>query len=188
MDGGSENCNKAMLGLCELLVMKRLTKKVVWTRLPVGHSHADIDALFAKIWKLARSLSITSPRQYTKIIERALKAPDKIVNVKDVFMIPNLVEYLEKYTDKDIRNYAKLDDTKLQLIFEAVPIPNDYPGGVKVNDYPDKCCFIVTMSFFLSGDLQILRQGQSHRNRERCAECSMRVPSTSNTRHDSSKS
>jgi len=38
-DGGSENANWETLALAELLIIKGLTKKVVITRLPVGHTH-----------------------------------------------------------------------------------------------------------------------------------------------------
>jgi hypothetical protein len=49
IDGGSENTAKATLALCELLVAKRLPRKVVLSRLPVGHTHEDIDAVFGTI-------------------------------------------------------------------------------------------------------------------------------------------
>ena len=37
-----------MFGICELLVARGLIRKLVLTRLPVGHTHEDIDAKFAK--------------------------------------------------------------------------------------------------------------------------------------------
>lgn len=54
IDGGSENTAKAVIFLCELLVSKRLVKKVVLSRLLVGHTHADSDADFARIWSNIR--------------------------------------------------------------------------------------------------------------------------------------
>ena len=39
IDGGSENVAKAAMAIAELLVAKRLTRKVVISRLPVGHTH-----------------------------------------------------------------------------------------------------------------------------------------------------
>jgi hypothetical protein len=39
IDGGSENTSKATLAMAELLVAKGLTRKVVLTRLPPGHTH-----------------------------------------------------------------------------------------------------------------------------------------------------
>lgn len=50
IDGGSENTAKIVFFLCELLVAKRVVKKVVLTRLMVGHTHADTDADFGRIW------------------------------------------------------------------------------------------------------------------------------------------
>jgi hypothetical protein len=36
IDGGGENTAKIALALCELLIAKGLTKKIIVTRLPVG--------------------------------------------------------------------------------------------------------------------------------------------------------
>ena len=46
VDGGPENANAASLAMCELLIAKRLTKRIYFTRLMVGHTHEDIDAKF----------------------------------------------------------------------------------------------------------------------------------------------
>jgi hypothetical protein len=42
VDGGSENANKFVLGMLELLAIKRMVKTVWYTRLPTGHTHEDI--------------------------------------------------------------------------------------------------------------------------------------------------
>jgi hypothetical protein len=39
LDGGSENYNRTLLAVCEHIVAMRLTKQVIVTRLPVGHTH-----------------------------------------------------------------------------------------------------------------------------------------------------
>jgi hypothetical protein len=44
IDGGPENANQYLLATCELLVALGLVEKVILTRLPVGHTHEDIDA------------------------------------------------------------------------------------------------------------------------------------------------
>ena len=62
IDGGSENANHVMKGVCELIVARGLTKRVVLTRLPPGHTHEDIDAVFGKIWKyLAKRTILLCP-------------------------------------------------------------------------------------------------------------------------------
>ena len=65
LDGGSENISKAMIGLSELIVAKGLTKRLLITRLPVGHTHEDIDSKFAKIWVALRNKHV-STSQSTK--------------------------------------------------------------------------------------------------------------------------
>lgn len=42
VDGGSENANQFVLALCELLVAKRMTRVMYYTRLPVGKCQAHI--------------------------------------------------------------------------------------------------------------------------------------------------
>lgn len=54
IDGGAENTAKVVFMICELLIVHRLTKKIVLTRLMVGHTHCDIDAFFGQIWKRIR--------------------------------------------------------------------------------------------------------------------------------------
>ena len=102
IDGGSENSNKTILGLCESLVARRLVKKVLLTRLPTGHSHEDIDAVFAKIWTLTRNQPVLSPQQYEAAIKCALRKRDISVHVDDLFVIPDYTAYLEPYIDPEL--------------------------------------------------------------------------------------
>ena len=46
IDGGVENVAKTCIVMMELLVAKRLVRKIILTRLPVGHTHADIDVRY----------------------------------------------------------------------------------------------------------------------------------------------
>ena len=68
IDGGSENTAYAWLALCELIVARRLCKKIVLTRLMVGHTHEDIDSKFGILWRKIRSKFISTPQQYEKKI------------------------------------------------------------------------------------------------------------------------
>lgn len=49
VDGGSENANKYVLASLEILVSKRVVRKIIFSRLPTGHTHEDIDACFGTI-------------------------------------------------------------------------------------------------------------------------------------------
>ena len=77
MDGGSENANKYLLLFCELLIISGLTEHIYLTRLPVGHTHEDIDGKFAKIRKHARNRNIHTPMEYRELIITALP-PSKL--------------------------------------------------------------------------------------------------------------
>jgi hypothetical protein len=54
VDGGAENANKTVLAYLEWLVVKRVVRKIVYSRLPTGHTHEDIDATFGVIWRWFR--------------------------------------------------------------------------------------------------------------------------------------
>lgn len=49
VDGGNDNTATHVIGLAALVVAKGLTKKLVISRLKVGHTHEDIDSKFAFI-------------------------------------------------------------------------------------------------------------------------------------------
>lgn len=50
IDGGSENIAKTVYAAIEHLVFKKLCKEIIVTRLPVGHTHEDIDSRFGKVY------------------------------------------------------------------------------------------------------------------------------------------
>jgi hypothetical protein len=102
IDGGSENTSKHVLAICELLVARRLCKRLVLTRLPVGHTHEDIDSKFALIWKRLRDSFVLTPQQYSVAIKTALTSPKTNCNVHDIFAIPNYDKYMSKYIDKQL--------------------------------------------------------------------------------------
>ena len=91
IDGGSENTAKAVLLICELIICKRLCKKIVLTRLMVGHTHCDIDAVFGRLWKHMRNRSVLSPLEYADVIEKSLSTDFMPAKVQDIFVVPDYV-------------------------------------------------------------------------------------------------
>ena len=95
VDGGPENANKLLIGYCEYIVATGLTNEIVLSRLPVGHTHEDIDAKFAKIWTAARNTHVLTPHHYNDLILKALGGISKLkVLVVDIFVIPDYEDYL----------------------------------------------------------------------------------------------
>jgi hypothetical protein len=136
IDGGAENVSKSVLGICELLVARGLCKKLVLTRLPVGHTHEDIDSKFALIWKRMRDAFILTPQHYSEAVVTSLTTLKLACQVHNIFAIPNYTKYIDSYLDKKLGRYAKRgrtgqDWTQLQWTFVAVPMSVHFPCGVK---------------------------------------------------------
>jgi hypothetical protein len=133
IDGGPEKANIHYLAICFMLVAKGLCLKVVLTRLLPGHTHEDIDALFALIWQMVKDEIVLTPSELEAAI---LKAFNKLkdVKVKDIHAVPNYAKYFEGYCDLSIGRFAKEDWTQLQMTFEKVADAerDRYPLGVKM--------------------------------------------------------
>ena len=119
IDGGSENTAKATLAVAELLVARRLTKRVVISRLPVGHTHEDIDSVFGLIWTKMCSTNVFSPKQYKDLLFSACKNKEKKMSVIDLWSVPDYDRFFSSYINPDMQRYAKLEWSQLQIMFEA---------------------------------------------------------------------
>ena len=86
VDGGSENANRTILALCEWLVVKRMIKTVTYTRLPTGHTHEDIDACFAHIWRGMRQESVHTVDEYKEKIKNIFNGSLSVL-VSDLYVI-----------------------------------------------------------------------------------------------------
>ena len=131
VDGGCENANKFCIALCELLVANGMARQVIFTRLPVGHTHEDIDGRFGTLWNHFKNKPIWT---VDKFAERCLSAfQDGAENVKviDVNVVPDYVQFLEKSVDPHFANWAKEQDTMLQFKFESVDTSSSFPLGCR---------------------------------------------------------
>lgn len=134
VDGGSENTADHALGIIALIVTKKLAKKLIISRLPVGHTHENIDLKFAFIWKRVRDLFELTQVNYlehTQIVldltshicrnavEGCLRNNRVNCEVVDLFVVPNYEKYIRSCIIPDFGRYAKLrrngyDWTQLQ--------------------------------------------------------------------------
>ena len=128
VDGGSENANKYVLAALEFLVLKRVVQRIILTsRLPVGHTHEDIDAYFGTIASWFQRNIIQTPQDYKQQIENAFdgSADSKMkCNVEDVFVVPNYQSFFGESIDKNFGRMHKRKWTQHQYRFEAVTISN----------------------------------------------------------------
>eukprot|EP01039_Chlorochromonas_danica_P012126 gene12126-13782_t len=129
IDGGGENTAKITLAMCEFLVAKGLTKKIILSRLPVGHTHEDIDAVFAHIWKKVQGKHCLTPQAYKRIVEVALTAAgraERESQVYDLFAIPDYVKYCECKISA-WRQSAEDEAIELRKILNGVDIDKEVP-------------------------------------------------------------
>jgi hypothetical protein len=134
-DGGSENCNAEFVAICSLLVACGLVNKVVLTRLPVGHTHEDIDGLFALIWRKLRDEFVYTPSDFVKLIQLSLRKK-VYVNVIDLMVIPNYTKILDGCIDPNLGRWAKEEWAQLQLTFERAEKSAENLLGVKTTYRP----------------------------------------------------
>lgn len=131
VDGGSKNANKTLLAMLELLVSKRAIRRIHFTRLPTGHTHEDIDAVFAEIWSWFRDEIINTPSEFKRKLEEKFKTYSsthlKNMVVQDVFVVPDYKVFLADYILPIERLHTEMN-TKHQWRFECVPIYIFPPG------------------------------------------------------------
>ena len=130
-DGGGENANRFVLAFLEMLVAKRIVREVWFTRLPVGHTHEDIDGVFGVIARLVGGRVIYTIIEYQTLISQRFKASGVQCKFEDVFVVPNYVSVLSPHIDPQLSGLHKTTATQLQWRFEAIDISSHFPNGVK---------------------------------------------------------
>lgn len=101
------------------------------TRLPVGHTHEDIDARFGTIWDHVRLLTINTPNSYKDQLRASFpQSDDDHCAVIDIFWVPDYKAFFQPFIDCNLSHYSKLEDTKLQWHFEKTE-DLQFPLGVK---------------------------------------------------------
>ena len=129
MDGGSENANKFVLATLEALVAKRMSRVIYYTRLPKGHTHDDMDAIFGIIWKSRLHYdSAHTFNAWKKAVEETFTTERTTCEVMDMTMVvPDYSTFLEPFVDDKLSNLHKGETTQLQWRFEAVEISVGFP-------------------------------------------------------------
>ena len=119
-----------------------MTRKVILTRLPVGHTHEDIDGVFGNIWTFIDGKhSLYTPQAYKRVLMLALMQIHYAVHVRDIICVPDYQAWIRPYMG-EVERYAVGNWTQLQWMFEAVDHCSEsckcskcskYPTRVKVN-------------------------------------------------------
>jgi hypothetical protein len=67
IDGGPENTSKTFYAAIEQMVKHKIFREIHVCRLPVGHTHEDIDALFGVLWRSSRFKNLITPQDWKKM-------------------------------------------------------------------------------------------------------------------------
>ena len=127
-----------MIVWLELLVAKRLVTEIFFTRLPVGHTHEDIDGMFGHIWTWFRTQSCLTLEEYKQGVEHCFKSSTTAtISLTDVNVVPDYVQFILSHTD-GLDRWAKLELTVHQFHFSIVEPSIYFPLGVRVL-YRDYC-------------------------------------------------
>lgn len=86
---------------------KRLTRHIVLTRLLVGHTHEDIDAIFAIIWQHMKNNTAMTPQTYATLVAHACRNKASVVDVKDLWAVPDYQTYFTPFINPKLGRYAK---------------------------------------------------------------------------------
>jgi hypothetical protein len=136
IDGGSENANEILVGIAELLIHWGLTKRIFLTRLPVGHTHEDIDGKFGTIWQHTKMFNILTPQRQSELTVGAFKEQISRgfeVNVEDVVAVPDYRAYIKPYAwlTRAFKSTYEKPYTQLQFIVEKVDVSDEFPLGAR---------------------------------------------------------
>ena len=115
-----DNTAKAAFCMFELIVAKRIVDKVtkyayfilvnnfslikfqiIVSRLPVGHTHADIDARFGNIWKAAQGRWFKTPQSYRSMIVEVFEDNPLDTDVVDIWVVPDYAKILNDPSVRD---------------------------------------------------------------------------------------
>jgi hypothetical protein len=114
IDGAGDNVSKDTFAMCQLLVARGLFQKVVLSRLLVGHTHEDIDAMFGMIWTAFREAHIHTPTEFKSKFLKEFENHPIPVSLDDVFAVPDYANSLAGCIDPKFGKYAKEEYTQHQ--------------------------------------------------------------------------
>ncbi len=89
------------------MVARRVTRKIIVTRLMVGHTHEDIDSIFGLIWEKMKVNKSMTPGIYAQLLAAACKNKEKIVEVHDIWAVPDYGKFFKDCISPDLGHYAK---------------------------------------------------------------------------------
>lgn len=133
IDGASENANKALIGMLELMVHKGMAREIHLNRVPTGHTHDDIDGIFGVVWSHMENKCSETIDQYKNIlVEGFIKSKSShSAVVVEVNAILDYAKIIKPHIDPTFANFAREENTQHSWLFQHVDKSIDFPLGIK---------------------------------------------------------
>lgn len=104
IDGASDNTAKAVFAGIEHLVAEGLCGAIEVWRLPVGHTHEDIDSRFGVIQQHIRSDSYYTFREFLTAVHAAFDFSSQVTMVP-VYAIYDYKHFYDQFLDDELKIY-----------------------------------------------------------------------------------
>ena len=118
--------------MMELVIALDIGIEEIWLcRNPTGHNHADMDSKFGCIWVKSRKMVLKCPTNYKEMLYSTFKKAVEIVNVEEVFIVPEYDVALESSIDPKLSNCFKMEYTQHIWKFTKISKSAHFPLGVK---------------------------------------------------------
>ena len=88
-----ENKNKYVMAYLSYLVQVGVFKKITMSYLPVGHTHADIDALFGNLSTAFKSYDAVNISKLHEVISDFLN--ESLLHIEQIRWMPNITDYFD---------------------------------------------------------------------------------------------
>ncbi len=96
-DGGSENINRTIFGLCDMFIRMGWFKHVYLNRLPVGHSHQLIDQYFSVLHPRVRT---ANSRDLPEFVSNLIGAKYANTSIQaNIIWLQNAFDFRELFKD-----------------------------------------------------------------------------------------
>ena len=137
VDGGAENANSDVIAYMEYLVVLRIIPEIYITRLPVGHTHEDIDAMFGVLWMSFRLKPCLTLNAYKQCILDCFSGDKSVeADCEDIYIIPDYAKFIAPHCDP-LSRWAKEQLTVHQIHISICRESCYFPHGyfLQYRDY-----------------------------------------------------
>mmetsp|Transcript_9710 Transcript_9710/g.13363 ORF Transcript_9710/g.13363 Transcript_9710/m.13363 type:complete len:349 (+) Transcript_9710:1536-2582(+) len=108
------------------MVVHRVFKHIVISRIPRGHGHLDPDSKFGMISRAGHGRTLYTPQQYQGFLGKVFSKGETNFSLVNILVLPDYVKLLEDCVDPELKLLKEIN-TNHQWFFDAVDRTSRYP-------------------------------------------------------------